>query len=256
MDYNYHTHTVRCRHATDADEEYVRCAIDGGIKYMGFSDHAPFIFPDGHEANWRVETSRAEEYIESIRALREKYRDKIELKVGFEMEYYPLYFDDMLANVKQLRAEYLILGQHFLFNEHPNGKRTSATNDSPEELASYAKDVCDAIRSGCFSYVAHPDIINFTGDDDAYYREIVKICETSKECLIPLEINFLGIRSGRRYPNDRFWKIAGEVGSPVTFGMDAHESISAADRDSLPKAMDIVKKFKLNYIGKPNIISI
>ena len=39
---NYHTHTARCRHAAGADREYVRSAIDSGVKILGFSDHAPF----------------------------------------------------------------------------------------------------------------------------------------------------------------------------------------------------------------------
>ena len=46
MDYNYHTHTARCGHAVGEDEEYVKRAIECGIKYMGFSDHAPIRFPD------------------------------------------------------------------------------------------------------------------------------------------------------------------------------------------------------------------
>ena len=39
---NYHTHTTRCRHAVGADREYVKAAIESGVKILGFSDHAPF----------------------------------------------------------------------------------------------------------------------------------------------------------------------------------------------------------------------
>ena len=41
---NYHTHTSRCGHAIGLDEEYVQCAIEAGIKELGFSDHIPFKF--------------------------------------------------------------------------------------------------------------------------------------------------------------------------------------------------------------------
>ena len=44
MDYNYHTHTTRCHHAVNSDEEYIQAAIEAGIKYLGFSDHAPVVF--------------------------------------------------------------------------------------------------------------------------------------------------------------------------------------------------------------------
>ena len=81
-----------------------------------------------------------------------------------------------------------------------------------------------------------------------------RICQTSKECSIPLEINFKGIRENRIYPNETFWQIAGDVGAPVTFGSDAHDSIDAYDGRSLEKACKIIEKYSLNYVGKPNII--
>ena len=45
MDYNLHTHTYRCSHATGTEREYIEAAISAGIKIMGFSDHIPFKFP-------------------------------------------------------------------------------------------------------------------------------------------------------------------------------------------------------------------
>ena len=71
---------------------------------------------------------------------------------------------------------------------------------------------------------------------------------------IPLEINCLGIRDGRHYPNEKFWQIVGETGAPVTIGFDAHEASSGYDEKSLLKAEELIKKYKLNYIGKPNLI--
>ena len=55
MTYNYHTHTYRCRHAAGAEEDYVVKSIECGIKYMGFSEHIPFVFPDGYESPFRVD---------------------------------------------------------------------------------------------------------------------------------------------------------------------------------------------------------
>ena len=45
---NYHTHTKRCNHALGEDREYVEAAIKAGLKVLGFSDHCPFVFEDGH----------------------------------------------------------------------------------------------------------------------------------------------------------------------------------------------------------------
>ena len=90
----------------------------------------------------------------------------------------------------------------------------------------------------------------------AYAREMRRLCEAGKRLGVPFELNFLGIRQGRRYPSERFWQIAGEVGIKVTFGLDAHDVAAAGDLSSLPRAMELVKKHHLNYIGEPEIIRI
>ncbi len=256
MDYNYHCHTALCGHAANTMEEYLLSAMEGGIKYFGFSDHIPFRFPDGFESNHRVPTEKAPEYIAEARRLREKYKNKIELSIGFEMEYYFDYFEEMLRYAKDLGAEYLILGQHFLYNEHPNGFHCNRSSDKVEDLENYVSLVISGMKSGVFSYVAHPDMLRFDGDPEAYAREMRKICVASRERDIPLEINFLGIRGNRNYPNREFWKLAGEEGAPVTFGFDAHDAASACDRDSLVKAQRLVNTYALNYIGKPKLIHI
>lgn len=256
MDYNYHAHTFRCHHASGKPEEYVKRAISCGVKYMGFSDHVPFVCADGSESTYRVHTSEAKAYCDEIKALAQKYSDKIELKVGYEMEYYPDNFKEMLKFASESGAEYFILGQHFLRDESFGAEHTILETDSLEKLKIYVLRVVEGIKSGVYSYVAHPDIFNYKKDINIYRNEMRKICIASKECNIPLEINFLGIRDSRNYPNEDFFKLAGEEKSPVTFGFDAHDVESAYDGESLKKAEEIVKKYKLNYIGKPNIISI
>ncbi len=257
MNYNYHTHTYFSHHAAGTPEEYVLRAIENGIKYMGFSDHIPFVFPDGFESAHRITFRETVDYIAMIKGLREKYKDKIEIKIGFETEYYPLYFDKMLESAVIFGAEYLILGQHSLYNERRiNPVYSGSPHDDENHLKAYVKDVVDAMKTGVISYIAHPDIINFTGDKDIYREEIKKICIASRELNIPLEINFLGIRGKRHYPREDFWKIAGEEHSPVTFGFDAHTAISAFDGESLSVAKDLSEKYNLNYIGKPTIINI
>ena len=256
MDYNYHAHTTRCGHATGTPEEYIETAIAGGIQYMGFSDHAPFRFPDGYESYFRVPMAEAEEYISQMRQLREKYRGKIELSVGFEMEYYPAHFTAMLETARNFGAEYLILGQHFLGNERPNGFHTQDLTDQTEYVREYVTTVIEGMKTGVFTYVAHPDIFKYNGDMKVYADEMRKICVASRDLGIPLEINFLGIRRGRNYPNAVFWELAGKEQCPVTFGFDAHETESACDRRSQKIAEELVEKYSLNYIGRPKLISI
>lgn len=256
MNYNFHTHTPRSHHATGTPEEYVLRAIEGGILYMGFSDHFPYRFPDGREAKFRVPVDEVGDYFAEIMALREKYKDKIDIKIGFEMEYYPELFDEMLALAKGYGAEYLICGEHFNHPEYPNPRSNYAYPADNESLCEYVQNICAAIKSHVFTYIAHPDIINFVTDDAFYEKEMRKICEASLADGVPLEINFLGIRESRLYPRELFWKIAGEVGSPVTCGFDAHDVNAACDTESARIAQELIKKYNLNYIGMPKIISI
>ena len=253
MDYNYHAHTFRCHHATGTPEEYILRAIENGIKYMGFSDHAPFAFPDGYESTYRIPTAETRDYFSELYALREKYKDKLNIKIGFEMEYYPKYFNEMLKIALDAGAEYLILGHHCLFNERPDGFWSTHQTDDPDLLKEYVSNVTQAIKTDVFTYVAHPDIFNFIGDISLYAEEMRKICVASREDNIPLEINCLGLRDNRHYPREIFWEIAGEEKSPVTIGFDSHDITSAFDEESLIKAKEIIKKFGLNYIGKPEL---
>ncbi|MBE6720554.1 MAG: PHP domain-containing protein, partial [Ruminococcaceae bacterium] len=118
MKYNLHTHTVRCFHAQGGDEEYVESAIKNGYGLLGFSDHSPYIYPDGYVSHMRMAPEDTPDYINSIRYLGEKYKKQIDIKVGFEMEWYPDLIDGQREFLKTLDIDYLILGQHFTYNEY------------------------------------------------------------------------------------------------------------------------------------------
>lgn len=253
MIYNFHTHTSRCGHASGNDEEYIKCAIEAGIKHLGFSDHAPFIFPDGFESNWRVPLSLAEDYVKDIDSLRKKYSDKIDIIIGFEMEYYEDHFDKMFNIARKCGAEYLILAQHFILGEHPNGIGSVGPTDNEDHLKHYIDEVIKGVRTGLFSYVAHPDLVCFTGNAQAYKREITRLCQASIELDIPLEINMLGIRNKKHYPADAFWKIVGETSAPVTIGFDAHNPSDFLDANQHIAADRLIREFGLNYIGMPRL---
>ena len=59
----------------------------------------------------------AKDYAESIKKLKIKYKDKIKIHLGFELEYYPELFEKELEYLKSFDIDYLILGQHYINNE-------------------------------------------------------------------------------------------------------------------------------------------
>lgn len=255
MNYNLHTHTVLCGHATGSAQEYIERAVACGITELGFSDHLPFRFPDGYESFYRIPTAEVNSYKNALSALREAYKDRIKIHIGFEMECYPKYFDEMLQNARNYGAEYLILGQHFLGSEHPDGQSATTMTRDPAQLTEYVDCVVRGIESGVFTYVAHPDMINFAGEETIYINEMQRICDASVACNVPLEINLLGIRGSRRYPRKLFWELAGKTQVPVTIGSDAHDPQNVYDPDSLAVAKQWIAEFNLNYIGKAPLIN-
>lgn len=254
MTYNFHTHTYLCGHANGNIEDYIETAIKGGIKHMGFSEHIPYICSDGYESDFRLQMSDIQTYFSEIRWLREKYRADIDIKIGFEIELYPLFFEETVKNAVEYGAEYLIQGQHFLDEEHPDGVHIITETKDTVVLKKYADNVIMGIKSGVITYIAHPDMINFVGEDKVFDEQVRRICVSSREHNIPLEINCMGIRCNRNYPDPRFWKIAGEEKAPVVIGFDSHNFEDAFDKDSLKKAKGIIENCNLNYTGMPKLI--
>ncbi len=250
---NYHTHTYRCNHATGTEEEYILRAISCGVQIMGFSDHAPINFTDSYYTGWRVPVDKAQEYVDTINALKEKYKDKIEIHVGFEMEYYPEFFETMLAFVKSVGAEYLILGEHYLGRENDGRRHCAGPGHTEDSITEYVDLVIEGMKTGKFLYVAHPDILNYNGNDELWEKEMTRLCFAAKELDVPLEINCLGIRDNRHYSSERFYKIAGQVGAKMIVGFDAHDALSAYDGESLEKIKVFKEKYNLNIIDKVEI---
>ncbi len=245
---NYHTHTWRCQHAGGDEREYVENAIRDGLKILGFSDHVPVTF-NNYYPGVRMNPSQIDDYVNTVLDLRDEYRSDIEIHLGFEVEYYPDYFEQQAEMLSPYPIEYYLLGQHFTNNEYDGvycGKRT----DSDEVLIRYCSQAAEALETGRFTYFAHPDLIFYDKDPVLYEQCMRKLCEKAKDLSIPLEINLLGIEAHRNYPKPLFWKIAGEVGNDVVIGSDAHSPEAVFNEDALREAEMIVQKNHLHLLEK------
>ncbi|MBQ8797427.1 MAG: histidinol-phosphatase [Oscillospiraceae bacterium] len=248
---NLHTHTARCHHAVGTDEEYVLAAIDRGLKTLGFSDHTPHCYPDGFVSGVRMTPQELPEYAGSIRTLKEKYADKITIHLGVEAEYFPDLFPDTVSLLRDNGVEYMLLGQHFPL---PGGNPHFATPTEDEAiLRRYCDLVIEAMETGLFTYIAHPDFVHFVGDGKVYERHMRRVCRTANGCGIPLEINMLGLRLGRHYPNNRFFSVAAEEGCKVVLGSDVHNPEDVLLPENETQAMEIVDRFGLDLVTQPQI---
>src|SRR5574344_1977740 len=257
--YCYHTHTSRCGHAIGTDEEYVLHAIDNGFKNLGFSDH---VFLKGiHHPGMRGDFTELDDYVDSINNLKEKYKDKIKIYVGFEAEYNREFIDEYKELLKN-KIDYLILGQHCYYDDEGNVHWYTRSPNNFADREDYVNDLIEGMASGLFTYVCHPDLF-FQGisEEDPIIDELCKrICEASLKYDIPLEINLGGWNYYGRvtskagnykpspYPNERFWKIASAYQCKCVIGVDAHNPLDF-DKSAFDLAFKLIDKFALNYIS-------
>jgi histidinol-phosphatase (PHP family) len=231
----------------------VETAIGRGLKILGFSDHTPMPYPEGYVSHVKMRMDQLEDYVDTVLALRKEYAREIDIRLGLEVEYYPAYFENLVRFTGQFPIEYYILGQHCLGNEIGDLDVFRQTSD-PHTLQRYCDQTIEALKTGCFTYFAHPDVLHFTGDAAVYEEKMRKLCLEVKALQIPMEINFLGIWNHRHYPNAHFWEIAGEVGNTVIFGADAHQAEKVWNPAAEEKAMEIVRKNHLHLIETVDLV--
>lgn len=215
-------------------------ALKAGLKVLGFSDHAPYIFPNGYYSSFRMELRQLEDYVTKVLELRGKYAGQIQIPLGLEIEYYPAQLPKLLPVLRDQPLDYLILGQHFVGNEYDALYNGLASEDEAL-LKKYVAQTCDAMQTGLFTYFAHPDLINFCGSGKTYQKHMRRICAEAKECGIPLEFNLLGLAGGRHYPNPLFWELAAAEGCGVILGRDAHTPGALLDEATEREALEILK---------------
>ena len=229
--FNYHTHTYRCGHAEKGitDEDLVKEFIKKRFTTIAFTDHCPQKEIIDTRTDMRMKYSQKDEYLNSIKSLKEKYKNKIKIETGFEIEYLP----GQEENIYELKNEVdkIILGQHFVFDDENKLKIFRHHEFTDEELIRYAEYIKTAIEKGIPDIIAHPDLYMLTRDKFGKNEQQVAkiICSAAEKYNIPLEINLsdpnlyiIGRKKKIDYPCKEFWKIASEYNIKVLYGIDAH----------------------------------
>ncbi len=258
MRYSYHTHTVRCGHASGTEEEYAAAAEKNGLEVLGFSDHGPYVFPGGYYSGFRMRTEDARDYCLALDALRRKLREdgsQLRIAIGYELEYYPRHFRQTLDLLARSGAglpgggpaapEYLILGQHYTVNEY-DGEYSGAPTHSEATLASYVDSAVAGMETGCFTYMAHPDLLYYTGPEKIYELHMRRLIDAAEQTGVPLEINLLGLMEGRNYPRELFWSMAAESGCRVVLGCDSHQPRRVCDPEEIASGTAFALRFGLS----------
>jgi histidinol-phosphatase (PHP family) len=259
---NYHTHTFRCGHASGLDEEYVVEALGEGITELGFSDH--IMLPGFSDPGIRGEYSQFEGYITSINNLKAKYKDRMNILLGFEAESFQVFFPYYKELIDTGVIDYLILGNHCQMNESKKITEYFGKISSASELYRYRDLAISALQTGVFSCFAHPDYFmsSIEKPDKDCINVMRELIQASMALAVPLEVNIAGIRNGIKkigkidrwiYPTSEFFSIASEMGADCILGIDAHAPQQISDEDANEKAIMFSRNLGLHLLEKLEI---
>lgn len=229
---NLHSHTFRCMHASGTEEEYVLRAIGCGMDCLGFADHSPWPYRSDFVADMRMRVDELDGYLDTLRALREKYKGQIRILIGLECEAFPEFYPWLEEIRTQKGIDYFILGNHYDTTDENSSGTYFGRCRTPEIMRRYTQTTVAGMESGHFLYLCHPDLPlhRYPCFDSAAEEMCRTICETAKRLNLPLEYNLLGMKRNPKarengcigYTSDEFWKIAAEIGNVAVIGADAH----------------------------------
>jgi histidinol-phosphatase (PHP family) len=223
---DFHVHTSLCGHATGTADQYIITAIDRGIQYLGFSDHAPL--PKKLRDGITMRPDQTEAYLQLVAEKRAAYRDRINIKTGFEVDF-PLRETFDVTYLSDPRIDFLLGSCHYL-DDWPCD-RTSSIPVYEEKGADaiytlYFDCVLAMIESAYFNIVAHLDLVKKYGyrPDGDFTAIITRIAKAIAKNKMAVELNTSGLRKPVKeiYPSEAILTILYEHDVAVTLGSDSH----------------------------------
>ncbi|AEI38843.1 histidinol-phosphatase HisJ [Paenibacillus mucilaginosus] len=232
MRIDYHTHHVRCGHASGDLEEYVVKGIEIGLTQLGLSDHMPLLHvdPETYLPGMAMPMDELPRYVEEAFRLQQKYKDQIDIRVGLEGDYIEGWEKQIEEIIRAYPWDYVIGSVHFLGEWDITDYRQTdgwKERDAYAVYEQYYDAVVKACRTGFYDYIGHIDVIKrfgFKPDRNVEHLENMAL-EAVKAANMAIELNASGLRMPvqEMFPSRRMLEYALKLGIPVTLGSDAHQ---------------------------------
>lgn len=231
MKFDLHTHHERCGHAEAGIRQYIEAAIEGGLKVIGISDHSPYFGSKEDHAHPQIAMAKSEfpRYVAEVLRLKEEYRDKIEVLLGVESDFFPEHAETYRKVYEQYPFDYIIGSVHqsdgvSIFNR--NRWKGLTDEQKLEQKEKYYDLIRQSAESGMFQILGHIDAMkgyypSFSQIQTKAVDDTLKIIADNG---VAIEINTSGKTKdcGGWYPSDDILERALHYGVEVTFGSDAH----------------------------------
>lgn len=226
---NLHNHTV-FSDGKHTPEENVLSAIERNMLSLGFSDHS-FTACD---PSYCMQQERYGEYLQTITALKETYKDRLPIYRGIELDYY--------SDMPEGAFDYLIASVHYIIKDgvtypidHSLRQQEDCIRDAfGGDVLAMAKCYYDMLTEHVIrskpTFVGHFDVItkfSMMPEDTDAYRQIAKTAlkEILKHCPY-IEMNTGGISRGWRktpYPGAYLLETIRENGGEILLSSDSHD---------------------------------
>ena len=227
---NYHTHTTRCGHAEGTEEEYILTALRCGFKVLGFSDHTPWAYATpGFVSRIRMLPFQLDDYVLTCAGCGRNMPTNSTSASASRQSHFPAYLGWLREETERLDIEYLILGCHYDTTDEQDA-RASRFGGSPSTAHGrrYAEQVVEALETGLYRYLAHPDLFFEPGDGlRRRRRESLPghLCRSGAAGHPPrVQHGRTDLQASRRLSGlhpDEFWRIAAESPRQGHHGCDA-----------------------------------
>ena len=248
-----HNHTPLCNHAKDTPQEYIDNAIKKNILIYGFADHSPMEF----DKQYRMSFEDMPKYEEEIKNLKNQYKDKIKILLGYEVDFTPKQYLD--KRVLEREVDYLIGSVHFLDNwgfDNPEFIKEWTTRDVDDVYKEYFSLIEEMANSKLFQIVGHIDLIKVFGHKPKKnIKDIAKnAIKAIKKADMTIEINTAGLRKPVKelYPSDELLEMILDENIDLTLSSDAHskEQVGFAYDETIKKLKDLGVNELIYYENK------
>ena len=274
--FNLHTHSHFCD-GKKPPEEYVIQAINLGFHTLGFSGHAPVPFKN----HFAIKEEKLEDYFQTIRDLKQKYKESIKILLSLEIDFIPGITKEFSEFRKQGNLDYVIGGVHLIKNEnqeglwfidgplqekYDEGLKTVFNGHARKGVEAYYNQLLEMIATQKPDIIAHLDKIKmhnkerYFSIEEQWYKDLVwktlKYIADDTNCIV--EINTRGLykkRCDTFFPGPDILEQIHHLNIPITLSSDAHRpnELNEYYGEAITLLKDIGFKEILYYKGKERI---
>ncbi len=227
---DFHMHTSFSSDSETAPEWMVEAAVRLGLRTICFTDHQDFDFP-GQKDQFMFDTAS---YFQKMEQLRERYRDKIDIRIGVEIGLQSHLGERYRQYITSYPFDFVIGSVHVVDRMDPYyGVFFEGKTDVEGYRQAFLETLTDIQNVQDFDVLGHIDYIVRYGKEKETYYSYEKFAEEIDEILKYLianrkgiELNTAGFKYGLGFCHPhpdilrRYRTLGGEI---ITIGADGHK---------------------------------